>query len=433
MPSLASFAFDIWLLESLLPLLHGGVVRIVPRETVLELPALVEEIGSATLLHAVPALMRQVVEGVRATRGSLPGVRRAFVGGDAVPPDLPARMREVFPRAEVRVLYGPTEATIICAAHLVAGDVGGRHLLGRPIGNAQLYVLEPGGRPAPVGVPGELCVGGRSVARDYLGRPGLTAERFVPDPHTGEPGARMYRTGDRARWAADGVLEFLGRIDQQVKVRGFRVEPGEIEAALLRHGGVGACAVAAREAGAGERRLVAYVVPRPGSDAPAAGELRRFLARRLPDYMVPAAFVALEGLPLTPNGKIDRARLPAPDGRPELAVDYAPPGTPAQETLAGICAELLGRERVGVHDNFFELGGDSILCLQLASRAREAGLRLTTRDVFRHQTVAAMAAGLDEAEPEAGVEPGGGPLDLAAGEMDELLYALGRAGEGEPA
>ena len=262
MPGLASFAFDIWLLESLLPLLHGGTVRPVPRERVLDVAALVDDLSGATLLHAVPALMRQVVDRVRETRGTLPGLRRAFVGGDAVPPELLGEMREVFPAAEVRVLYGPTEATIICVSHhATGGEAGERHLLGRPIGNAPLYVLDATGGAAPLGVPGELCIGGPSVARDYLGRPELTAERFVPDPFSGAPGARMYRSGDRARWGGDGVLEFLGRLDEQVKIRGFRIEPGEVEAALAAHPGVREAVVAVREDTPGDKRLVAYLVP----------------------------------------------------------------------------------------------------------------------------------------------------------------------------
>ncbi|HEX9938328.1 MAG TPA: amino acid adenylation domain-containing protein, partial [Longimicrobium sp.] len=265
-PSLASFAFDIWLFETLLPLLGGGTVRLVPRERVPDVPRLVEDLAGCTALHAVPALMRRIVEEVRARPGGvLPELRHAFVGGDAVAPDLLEEMRSVFPAAEIHVLYGPTEAAIICAAHRLGGDAAARQMVGRPLGNAALYVVEREGMVAPVGVAGELCLGGASVARDYLGRPGLTAERFVPDPFSAEPGARLYRTGDRVRWVevreseranvrkssaggddsreADSTLalshsrtfalEFLGRTDHQVKVRGFRIEPGEIEARLL--------------------------------------------------------------------------------------------------------------------------------------------------------------------------------------------------------
>ncbi|HEX2191398.1 MAG TPA: amino acid adenylation domain-containing protein, partial [Longimicrobiaceae bacterium] len=388
MPALASFAFDIWLFESLLPLLRGATVRAVPRGRVADVAALVEEeLGDATLLHAVPALMRQVVDRVRAARGALPGLRRAFVGGDAVPPDLPGAMREAFPAAEVRVLYGPTEATILCAAQRLDGErPEGRHLAGRPLGTGPLYVLDSAGRPAPIGVPGELCVGGPSVARGYLGRPGPTAERFVPDPFSGGAGARLYRTGDRVRWGADGVLEFLGRMDQQVKIRGFRIEPGEVEAQLAAHPTVREAVVAVREDGPGGKRLVGYAVP-AADTAPEA--LLEHLRARLPEYMVPSALVLLDALPLTPTGKVDRRALPAPE--PGEA-EYAAPRTPAEEILAGIWADVLGRERVGIHDDFFALGGHSLLATQVVSRAQAAlGAELPLRALFESPTVAGLA------------------------------------------
>ncbi|HEX2093151.1 MAG TPA: amino acid adenylation domain-containing protein, partial [Longimicrobiaceae bacterium] len=269
-PSLASFAFDISLFETLLPLTVGATVRLVSRERVLEPERLVEEIADATALHAVPALMRQLAR----APGGLPGVRRAFVGGDRVPPELLAEMRAAFPAAEVRVLYGPTEATVLASGLRVQGPVEG-HRIGGPLPNVRLYVCDPQGDPRPVGVPGELWIGGAGVARGYLGRPELTAERFVPDPFSGTPGARLYRTGDRTRWLAEGELEFLGRVDAQVKVRGFRIEPGEIEAALREHGWVREAVVAAREDAHGDRSLVAYVVPEPGDGAelwPSIGE-----------------------------------------------------------------------------------------------------------------------------------------------------------------
>ncbi len=269
MTSLASFAFDIWLFEAVLPLLAGGSVRLVPRERVLETERLVDELAGCTALHAVPALLRQTVLVLRASGRVLPRMRRVFVGGDAVPPDLLEEMREVFPAASLHVLYGPTEAAVICAAHESRPADARRQWVGRPLGNAALYVLDPALRPVPVGLPGELCIGGASVARDYLGRPGQTAERWVPDPFAAEVGARLYRTGDRVRWTAEGELEFLGRTDTQVKIRGFRIEPGEIEAMLAEHPGVEAAVVAVREdAASGERRLVGYVVP-AAEDGPA--------------------------------------------------------------------------------------------------------------------------------------------------------------------
>jgi amino acid adenylation domain-containing protein len=260
-PSLASFAFDIWLFEAILPLLAGGSVNLIARERVLETERLVDDLAACTALHAVPALMRQTALVLRASGRTLPRMRRVFVGGDAVPPDLLDEMREVFPAASLHVLYGPTEAAVICAAHEARPADLRRQWAGRPLGNAALYVLDRALRPVPVGVPGELCIGGASLARDYLGRPGQTAEKWMPDPFAAEAGARLYRTGDRVRWTGEGELEFLGRTDAQVKVRGFRIEPGEVEAVLAEHPGVAEAVVAVREDTPGDRRLVGYVVP----------------------------------------------------------------------------------------------------------------------------------------------------------------------------
>ncbi|HEU4559040.1 MAG TPA: amino acid adenylation domain-containing protein, partial [Longimicrobium sp.] len=263
--------------------------------------------------------------------------------------------------------------------------------IGAPVAGTRAYVLDPQGRLAGVGVPGELCLGGERVARGYLGRPGLTAERFVPAPFLVEGGARLYRTGDRARWRADGALEYLGRLDGQVKVRGFRIEPGEVEAALRQDAGVAECAVVAREDVPGDRRLVAYVVGEARAEA-----LRARLRQSLPEYMVPAAFVVLERLPLTPNGKLDRKALPAPD-LASAEETYVAPRTPMEEVLAGIWAEVLRLERVGARDNFFELGGHSLLATRVVSRIRAVfGVEMPLRAVFEGPTVAGLAVRVEE-------------------------------------
>ncbi|HEU4561930.1 MAG TPA: amino acid adenylation domain-containing protein, partial [Longimicrobium sp.] len=321
--------------------------------------------------------------------GVLGILRHAFVGGDAVAPDLLEEMRIAFPAAEIHVLYGPTEGTILCAAHRLGGEAASRRMVGRPLGNAALYVVEPGGSVALVGVAGELCLGGASVARDYLGRPGLTAERFVPDPFSAEPGARLYRTGDRVRWLADGSLEFLGRTDHQVKVRGFRIEPGEIEARLAEHPGVRAPVVVAREDAPGDRRLVAYYL----SDEPVAVDaLKSHLAERLPEYMVPAAYVWMETYPLTPNGKLDRNALPAPRGDAYAAREYEAPVGETEQAVAAIWAEVLGAERVGRRDHFFDLGGHSLLGTRVVSRIREVlAVELPLSALFDGPTVAELA------------------------------------------
>ncbi|HEV3049920.1 MAG TPA: AMP-binding protein, partial [Longimicrobium sp.] len=399
MPALASYAFDIWLFEALLPLTSGGTVRLVDRERVLDVPALVEEIADATLVHAVPALMRQLVQAERETP-RLARLRRAFVGGDRVPADLLAEMREVLSGAETHVLYGPTEGTILASTHPVPADgIVHGHPIGRPLGNVRLYVCDALGSPQPAGVPGELLIGGAGAARGYLGRAGLTAERFVPDPFSAEGGARLYRTGDRARWRPDGTLEYLGRTDFQVKVRGFRIELGEIESVLRSQENVADCAVVAREDVPGDRRLVAYVVGSVDAE-----ELREHLRGSLPDYMVPAAFVVLESLPLTPNGKLDRKALPAPEYAGD-ADRYVAPRTPVEEEMAGIWAEVLKVERVGVHDNFFALGGHSLLAVTLIERMRRRGVRADVRALFLTPTVAELAAAVEGTGSDVGIPP----------------------------
>ncbi|HEU0078052.1 MAG TPA: AMP-binding protein, partial [Longimicrobiaceae bacterium] len=292
-------------------------------------------------------------------------------------------------------LYGPTEATVWSTFHLCRADEDGDPPIGGPIPNTRVYVLDGSGEPAPVGVAGELYVGGAGVARGYLGRPGLTAERFVPDPFGGEPGARRYRTGDLARWRSDGELEFLGRTDFQAKVRGYRIEPGEIEARLLEHPGVREAVVLARADASGDRRLVAYYVAAESVDAE---RLRAHLSERLPEYMVPAAFAWLEALPLTPSGKVDRTALPAPEGDAYARRGYEAPEGETEQALAEIWAELLRVERVGRWDHFFELGGHSLVAVQVVSRVRQLlGREAALADLFVRPVLADFAQKLETA------------------------------------
>jgi amino acid adenylation domain-containing protein len=396
----ASFGFDVGLEQLFLPLLAGaGLVlrgaELWPPE---EWPARVREAG-VTVANLPPAYWREVA----ATAGgsALPELRLLIVGADAMPTEEVGRWRGgVQSPARLVNAYGPTEAVVTATTFPLPGDypdvyAGPVVPIGRPLPGRAAFVLDGTAMPVPVGVPGELYLGGAQVARGYLGRPALTAERFVPDPFSGEPGARLYRTGDRVRWLAEGVLEFQGRVDEQVKVRGFRIEPGEIEGVLRRSEGVADCVVVAREDVPGEKRLVAYVV----GDVE-AGVLREHLRRELPEHMVPAAFVPLERLPLTPTGKLDRKALPAP----EYAADadrYVAPRTEAERKVAAVWAEVLGVESVGAHDRFFDLGGHSLLLVRVQARLREAfGQPVPITHLFRYLTVSALAAALAAPAPE---------------------------------
>ncbi|CAN2536696.1 Linear+gramicidin+synthase+subunit+D [Methylocapsa aurea] len=309
-----------------------------------------------------------------------------LVGGEACSEELTSRW------ADGRRLinaYGPSEATVY-ATLSEALRAGEEPPIGRPIANTQIYLLDPGSEPVPIGVAGELHIGGAGLARGYLGRPDLTAERFVPNPF-GSAGERLYRTGDLARYRADGNIEFLGRIDHQVKIRGFRIELGEIEAALTRLSQLREAVVIASEDGRGDKRLVAYVVAAEGAALEIA-ELRGALARELPDYMIPAAFVALDALPLTPNGKIDRRALPAPDLDAQIAHRYVAPRNATEEALCRIFADVLGIDRVGVDDDFFQLGGHSLLAIALVERARVERLHTDVRTLFANPTPARLSA-----------------------------------------
>jgi aryl carrier-like protein len=310
---------------------------------------------------------------------------------------------------------------------LTAADAerSGPSPIGRRIPDLRAYVLDRRGEPVPAGAAGELFVGGAGVARGYLHRPALTAERFVPDPFSTDSGARLYRTGDLARWRADGTLEYLGRNDQQVKIRGFRIEPGEVEARLAEHPGVRDAVVLAREDTPGDRRLVAWYVAR--GEPVAADLLRAHLAERLAEHMVPAAFVRLDALPLTPNGKLDRAALPAPEGDAYARRGYEAPVGETEAALAEIWAEVLGVERVGRGDNFFELGGHSLLVVHLVERMRQRGLYASVRALFVAGTLAELAAEAGGAAGDvmvpANLIPGPEPVAPDAG-SNEVEFVL---------
>ncbi|MDQ4102221.1 MAG: amino acid adenylation domain-containing protein, partial [Actinomycetota bacterium] len=387
-----TIAFDIAALELYLPLLSGATV-VLANEVGSDPDALVGMVADCgvTIMQATPSRWQTIVSAHPA------GVRgmRMLVGGEALPPALAATMQDL--AADVTNLYGPTETTIWSTAARL-DDRPGAPTIGRPIANTQVYVLDARLRPAPIGVTGELYIAGIGLARGYLHRPGLTAARFIANPF-GQPGERMYRTGDLVRWNSGGELDFLGRSDHQVKIRGFRIELGEVEAVLARHDGVAEAVVVVRTEDSGHQRLVAYLVP-AGCAAVDPGELRRFVSRFLPDYMVPSAFVTLAKLPLHPNGKLDRRALPAPDWSAAAGADYLAPRTPVEQALTEIWAEVLGVQRVGVEDNFFALGGDSVLSTQVVARAARAGLGMRSGDVFRHQTVALLAPNVTAALAE---------------------------------
>jgi len=383
----SSFSFDAYAFEWLMTLCRGAAFVIPSGGAVLAGETLRETLNRQGVSHVTlpPAVLATLPE-----PGGIESIRVMVVAGEAVTRELVEKWSSG--RRMINA-YGPTEATV-CATY---GDChrgeAGAPSIGRPIANTQVYLLEANGEPAPIGVAGELYIGGAGVARGYLNRPELTAERFLPDPFGGEPGARIYKTGDLGRWLADGRIEFLGRNDFQVKIRGYRIELGEIEARLAEHAGVGQAVVVMREDTAGDKRLVAYYTCVEETERGVVAEdLRSHLSAMLPEYMAPASFVCLAELPLNPNGKVDRKALPAPDLSEQLERQYVAPRTATEEALAQIWAEVLGLEKVGIRDNFFELGGHSILALRVISCANQAGLRITLREIFEHQTIGSLAA-----------------------------------------
>ena len=389
-----AFDFSVW--EIWGALLYGGRVVVVPflvsrsPEPFYEL--LAKE--KVTVLNQTPSAFRQLIQAEEAVGRKELALRYVIFGGEALEMQTlrPWYERHGDQKPQLVNMYGITETTVhVTYRPLTKDDLSSGSVIGTPIPDLEIYVLDQQLQPVPIGVPGEMYVAGAGLARGYLHRPELTAQRFIPDHLTGREGSRLYKTGDLARFLPGHDVEYLGRIDHQVKIRGFRIELGEIESVLCRHPAIRQALVLVREDAPGSKRIVAYVVS--SSPAPEVSALREHLKRKLPEYMVPAAFVFLEKFPLTNNGKIDRKALPLPEQeRPELAARYVPPRTSAEKTLAGIWSKVLRVERVGVNDNFFELGGDSILSIQIISLARREGVKLTPKLLFSHQTIAELAA-----------------------------------------
>ncbi len=425
-----SLSFDVSAFELFAPLLSGGCVELV--DDLLELAG---RPGSATLLCGVPSVVASVAAAGRPSGAAGAGTTVALAG-EAVTAQHMALIRDWMPGCQIANIYGPTESTIYATAWFCPADQHTVPPIGRPVDNTSVYVLDQWLTPVPDRVAGELYLAGLPLARGYLGRPGLTAERFVACPF-GPAGARMYRTGDVVRWTVPGVgragaeagagaaaeaaggevLEFGGRADDQVKIRGFRVEPGEVEAVLAAHPAVGQAVVAAREDATGDKRLVGYLVPAPGrpggppgGDAELARAVRAFAAARLPGYLVPAAIVTLAELPLTASGKVNRAALPAPGYLP--AATGGSPATVREEILCAAFAEILGLDQVGPQDSFFELGGHSLLAVALVERLRERGMPVSVRTLFQAPTVAGLAAAA--LQPQVTVPPPGIPAGAAS-------------------
>ena len=437
---MASCSFDVFTADLIRSQCSGQTLVLAPREWLLlseRLYALMRQ-ESIDFADFVPAVMRPLIEHLERTEQDLRFMRVVTVGSDIWYTDEHQRLRRCC-GPDVRVInaYGLTEATVDSAWLVSDSDrafPGHAMPIGRPAGDLRTYILDANVQPVPIGVTGELFVGGPGVGRGYRGRPAQTASRFVPNPFAGAAGGdtRLYRTGDAARAMADGTIQLLGRIDRQAKVGGYRIEPGEIEAVLRQHPAVRDCAVLPHRAEGMHVQLIAYVQPATGTAAEghqAAGELsaalRRHVRATLPEYMTPAAFVTIDAMPLSPNGKVDRSRLP----RFEEPAASAP-ATPVsardslEQRLCRILEQVLGRKQVGPEDNFFEIGGDSILSIQLVAKARQAGLHFTARQLFEHQTIRALAAVLVD-EPRAQAESGGGhrrhPADAdSAGVLRDL-------------
>jgi amino acid adenylation domain-containing protein/non-ribosomal peptide synthase protein (TIGR01720 family) len=388
------FSFDVSVWEIFWPLLSGArlVMALPERHGDSAYLAQLIAMHNITTLHFVPSMLREFLAEERLA--SQNALRQVFCSGEALSFELQQRFFACL-HAALHNLYGPTEAAIDvtywpCQRQSATPAVP----IGHPIANTQIYVLDEYLQPVPIGVAGELHIGGLGLARGYFQRPDLTAEKFIPDPFSQEPGERLYKTGDLARYRPDGAIEYLGRVDHQVKIRGFRIELEEIEAVLGQHPAISSCAVLVREDRVGNKRLVAYIVPQRSGEDPSLSwsVLRSYLQEKLPDYMLPSLFIMLEALPLTPNGKLNRTALPTPDWETAAREgDVVAPRTEVEKILASVWEEVLGRQQVGTHDNFFALGGDSILSMQIIARASQQGVHFTPKQLFQYQTIAALS------------------------------------------
>ncbi|MCU0533545.1 MAG: amino acid adenylation domain-containing protein [Hydrococcus sp. Prado102] len=414
--TVSTFAADLGNTAIFSALCSGGCLHIIAEEKATDPVALADYVRHHQIdcLKIVPSHLSALL--THSHPEQLLPRQRLILGGEASKWELIEQIHKLAPNCQIFNHYGPTETTIGVLTNSIDFDRDTQYAtvpLGRPLTNSQIYLLDSHQKPVPIGVSGEIYIGGESVTRGYLNRPKLTAERFIKNPFNNTSEARLYRTGDLARFHRDGSLEFLGRVDDQIKLNGFRIELGEIEAALHQHYQIQNTVVLAREDKLGQKRLVAYIVFEENTAETNVNDLRAFLAEKLPEYMLPSHFVPLKAFPLTSNGKIDRQALPAPDEvKPEIQ-GFVAPTTPAEIALAKIWSELLGVEKVSIHDNFFELGGDSIISIQAIARANRVGLRLTPKQIFEHQTIAKLAANAEPStkiESEQGLITGSVPL-----------------------
>jgi acyl-coenzyme A synthetase/AMP-(fatty) acid ligase/acyl carrier protein len=384
-----SICFDLSVFELFVPLSWGGTVILA--DNAVQIPYMPSG-RSITLINTVPSAIRDLLK-LNTIPSSLTVVNLA---GEKLATEV---VQQLYAHPHIRKvydLYGPSEATTYATWALRTAS--GPATVGRPVANTQIYILDPGMQPCPIGVPGEIYIGGDCLAREYINRPELTAEKFIPNPFDRARSARLYRTGDLARYMPDGRIEFIGRRDSQIKIRGYRIELGEIEAVLSRHPQVQECVAAVREELPEQNQLTAYVVAQADASLTSTN-LRRFLRDRLPDYMVPMTFVLLPAVPLMPNGKVDRSALPSPSTSPTLSEEDQPTQTltPVEEALTDIWRQVLSVEKIGLHDDFFDLGGHSVLVTQITSRVRQVfEIDLSMRHLFGAPTVAGLARVIED-------------------------------------